>query len=92
MKHLPTIIWATGLVVSVWVGAEAYKAERALHERAETDRAQYYAKAAEWNASTARFEAIKASVELEAKRTTVERTVRDMVLAEMRKCKKGSCK
>ena len=91
-RHLTTLIFTTGLVVSVWVAVEGWKVNEAERQRAETVRAEYYAKTAEWNASAARFTAIAAAAELESKRTTVEKEIRGIVLNEYRKCMRGKCK
>lgn len=90
-RFIPHLIFTAGLVASVWLGCEAYKTERAAHEQAETDRAKYYAVSRLYEADRAKQEAITAYTHLEIKRTTVQREIRSMVIAEYRKCKRGKC-
>lgn len=92
MKFIPHLIYSAAIIASVWFGCEAYKDARVAHERAETDRAQYYAVSKLYEADKAKHESITAYTNLEAKRTSVQREIRSMVIAEMKKCKKGACK
>lgn len=92
MKIIPHLIYSTGLVLSVYLGCQTYIEARTAHEHAETIRAAYYQSTAQWNATTARFKAITAAAELESKRTEVETSIRKVVMAEYRKCRKVGCK
>lgn len=85
MKSLPHLIFTLGAILSVWLGTQAFLQASAEHEKAETVRVQYYA-------VSKMLDAEIAYTNLEIKRTTVQREIRNMVIAEYRKCKKGSCK
>lgn len=91
MKFIPHTIYTLGIIASVWIGCDAYKNAREAHETAETERAKYYALSKSYDADIAKQESITAYTNLEAKRTTVQLEVREMVIAELRKCRKGKC-
>jgi hypothetical protein len=84
MKLSP-IIYTLGLLLSVFMACNAYRDGKAMAEKAETDRAMYYS-------LNKMFDAEIAYTNLEMKRTTVQREVREMVIAEWKKCNRKGCK
>ena len=82
--NIASLIYASGLIACTWVAGQAWLEGKRAHEKAETTRAQYAA-------VSKMLDAEIAYTQLEMKRTTVQREVREMVIAEWRKCKKGKC-
>lgn len=91
--HLLTrTIFTAGAILSVWLGTQAFLQASAKHEEAENIRALYYNTAYQYQMEKARYEAIKASVELESKRTEVESSIKRVVMAEWKHCNRRGCK
>lgn len=91
MKLLRAILSGLFLLSSVWIASYYWAETIKANAVEETKQVELIALARMFEADKAKQESIKAYTELEAKRTTVQHAIKQIVLAELKRCRKGKC-
>ena len=83
------LIAGASIVGAVYVAGDCWIKISKEHEAEETKRVVYYTLSEQFKADRVRQETLNAYIQLEAKRTTVQSAIKQIVQAEYKRCKKS---